>query len=124
MRGQVLEIIDVDRRNQGTPGEIGYGDDEGIHGEDRAPARGAEQLPGTHTHSCVDRIHLDPFALEPGEYCCIGGASSDDFREDRGDGSYWQFASAHLRDKGPNTIAPLRWPARHRRERFAIEKQH
>lgn len=96
MHGQMLEIIDVDRRNQATTGEIGNGDDEGIHGEDGAPARGAEELSGSHTHSRVDWVHLHAFALEPGEHCCIGSSSSDDFREDRGDGSYRQFASSHL----------------------------
>lgn len=124
MRGQTLQIIDVDRRNQATPGEIGYGDDEGIHGEDRAPARGAKELSGSHTHPGVDRIHLHALALEPGEQCCIGSASSDDFCEDRGDGAYRQFASSHLRDESSNTIAPLSWAVRYRRECFAVEKQH
>ena len=124
VRRQTLEIVDVDRRNQASPGEIGHGDDEGIHGEDRGPARGAEELSGSHANSCIDRIHLHAFALEPGKHSGIFSSSSNDFCEDRGDGSYRQVASSHLRDEGSNTIAPLSWPARYRRKRFAIEKQH
>lgn len=120
----MLEVIDVDGRDDPTSGEIGHRDDEGIHGEARIPARGAQELSGSHSDSRVDRVHLDAFAPEAGEHRCIGRSSSDDLREDRGDGSYRQIASSHLRDEGSNTIAALSGSARYRRQRFAIQKQH
>ena len=124
MPRQALEIVRVDRCDQAASGEIGHGDDEGIHRMSRTLAGGTEQLPRSHPYSCVHRIHLHAFALEPREHLCIGAPSSNDLREDSGDGSYRQVTSSHLRDQGSNAVAPLRWPARYRGESFAIEKQH
>ena len=111
----MLEVIGVDGGDQSASREIRHCNGESVHGEGRTPARGAEELPRSHTHARVYRIHLHAFALEPREHRSIGWSSSDDFREDRGYGSDRKLTPAHLCDEGSNPIAPLSRSAGNRR---------
>jgi hypothetical protein len=105
-----IEIVDVHRRHDRTPSEVGHRDNKRVNGALGSPADAPKQLPGPDANARVDRIDLDSLTAQPCKDPSILTSASHDFGQDRGHGPDGELSAPHLRHESTHAISTSHRP--------------